>query len=100
MTSRQRGELFECPLATETSKIDVSHEAFIREWETFGKWLADERNLATSFVDLKRQYLDWQSQIADHSSSPLRRLWTRCFGGLASQHGDIEPVHTSPIDSI
>jgi energy-coupling factor transporter ATP-binding protein EcfA2 len=71
--------------STETSKIDVSHEAFIREWATFGKWLADERNLAASFVDLKRQYLEWRSQIVDHSSSSLRRLWTRCFARLSDE---------------
>ena len=31
--------------------IDVSHEAFIRNWKTFRKWLQDEHSLACGFWD-------------------------------------------------
>ena len=55
-------------------KIDVSHESFIRKWDRFGRWLTDEHQLATAFVELKKGYVAWRASLSDPKKFPLRRL--------------------------
>ena len=56
------------------AKIDVSHEAFIRNWEKFQDWLKKERSLAIAYVALRQRYLERQKRIEDPKASALSRL--------------------------
>jgi hypothetical protein len=58
-------------------KIDVSHEAFIRNWETFRAWLNDERSLALAFGSLRTAYAHWREKLVD----PHRR-WLGWLSGI------------------
>ena len=59
--------------------IDVSHEAFIRNWKTFKKWLQDEHILASGFGAVRAAYERWLAKARD----PHRR-W---FRGLRAMFG-------------
>jgi Novel STAND NTPase 1 len=59
--------------------IDVSHEAFIRNWRTFRNWLQDERILALGFGAVRAAYERWLAKARD----PHRR-W---FVGLRAMFG-------------
>jgi hypothetical protein len=59
--------------------IDVSHEAFIRNWKTFKKWLQDEHILASGFGAVRAAYERWLAKARD----PHRR-W---FVGLRAMFG-------------
>ena len=59
--------------------IDVSHEAFIRNWKTFRNWLQDERILASGFGAVRAAYERWLAKARD----PHRR-W---FVGLRAMFG-------------
>jgi hypothetical protein len=59
--------------------IDVSHEAFIRNWKTFRTWLQDERRLALGFGVVRAAYERWLEKARD----PHRR-W---FKGLRAMFG-------------
>ena len=59
--------------------IDVSHEAFIRNWKTFRKWLQDEHSLAVAFGAVRAAYERWLAKARD----PNRR-W---FKGLRAMFG-------------
>jgi hypothetical protein len=61
-------------------KIDVSHEAFIRNWTMFRGWLNDERSLALAFDALRTAYARWREKLLD----PHRR-W---LGQLSAIFGD------------
>ena len=45
--------------------IDVSHEAFIRNWKTFGNWLQKERSLASAFGVVRSAYERWLEKARD-----------------------------------
>jgi hypothetical protein len=62
---------------SDDAKIDVSHESFIRTWQTFRDWLAEERNLAGAFIDLKKDYVHRQERYADQAQPLFRRLMSR-----------------------
>ena len=53
--------------------IDVSHEAFIRNWKTFKKWLQDEHILASGFGAVRAAYERWLAKARD----PHRRWFSR-----------------------
>jgi hypothetical protein len=46
-------------------KIDVSHEAFIRNWTQFVGWLKNERHLAVTYDLLRNKYLQYRRQCAE-----------------------------------
>jgi hypothetical protein len=71
------------------AKIDVAHEAFIRNWTQFRDWLEDERKLAIAYVRLRREYLGWRERATRPAGtqSGTARIAAR---SQAAPHGVME----------
>ena len=65
-------------------RIDVSHEAFIRNWKTFRNWLADERSLYLAFEAVRKSYAAWREKLLDPHRRWLGWLSAAVFGDRLS----------------
>jgi hypothetical protein len=63
---RQTGRCFLMPpvnvILTEQTVIDISHESFIRQWQTLQKWVADEAENAKIYLRLEDRALEWKKR--------------------------------------
>ena len=63
-----------CDGAGPDDKIDVSHEALIRNWPRFVDWVAEEKTAGVAYTDLTDNYRSWKKRCANISDSTLRFL--------------------------
>ena len=65
-------------------KLDVSHEAFIRKWPRFRKWLQEERAAIGVYLQIDEQYLDTEQACAGKPG--LIRCFRQAYHGYLSRH--------------
>jgi hypothetical protein len=62
---------------TATGRIDVAHEAFIRNWEKCKEWLADERQMVSGVSSIYREAVERRSKLRPAFSwVPQSLIWT------------------------
>ena len=76
-------------LRVQRDDIDVSHEAFIRNWKQFGDWIRDEAARRQCYEMLVDRLRKWQAAYRDPSASRLTRAG-RWFRDLLDRHARAE----------
>jgi hypothetical protein len=76
-------------LRVQGDDIDVSHEAFIRNWKQFGDWVRNEAMRRQCYAMLLDRLRQWQASYQDSSASRLTRA-ARWFRDLLDRHARAE----------